>query len=178
MMFRSDLASVAVKNAYYPFHGNIMGLESNLQPIADLFPKWDLTNWDNKWCAAFVFYCCIETGYDIPVKHSHESINCNFAGCSAWEKWASIEDNDFYYKYNSADFEPQIGDIVLYDNVFIDQEHDHIGIIVDTSQDYLRVAEGNINNISSVVRRPLNSKIRGFIRIPDRIHKSFIQMET
>ncbi|MDH8679281.1 hypothetical protein QE109_14075 [Fusibacter bizertensis] len=60
-----------------------MGLTSNLQPIIDLFPKWNLENWDNRWFAAFVFYCCIEAGYKIPVKHTNEAVKCDFAGCSA-----------------------------------------------------------------------------------------------
>ena len=31
----------------------------------------------------------------------------------------------------------------------------------------LRKAEGNVNNLSTVLERPKNSRLRGFIRIPD-----------
>ena len=173
MTFRYDLAKLAVEKANYPFHGNTMGLVSNLQPIADLFPKWDLDNWDHKWCAAFVYYCCIEAGYKIPVRYSHETVKCNFAGCSAWEAWASLHDNGFFFKVAEKTFEPSVGDIVLYDNVFLNQEHDHIGIIVEVHHEYFKVAEGNIGNISAVVRRPRYANIRGFIRIPDNMHVKF-----
>jgi len=169
MTFRNHLAKLAVENAKYPFHGNVMGLSSNLQPIVDLFPTWDIENWDNRWCAAFVYYCCIESGYKIPVKHSDETVKCNFAGCSAWEAWARLDENNFYFKMGE-EFEPQVGDIILYDNVFMNQEHDHIGIIVEVQKTYFRVAEGNIGNISAIVKRPLNTNVRGFIRIPDRMN--------
>lgn len=173
MTFNNNLAKLAVENANYPFHGNVMGLKSNLQPIVDLFPKWDIENWDNRWCAAFVYYCCIESGYKIPVRHPDEAVKCNFAGCSAWEAWASLKENKFYYKMGDDDFEPNVGDIILYDNVFINQEHDHIGIIVEVQNEYFRVAEGNIGNISAIVKRPINTSVRGFIRIPDSMNIRF-----
>ena len=42
----SCLAEVARKEAMRPFHGNIDGAESNLKPIIDLFPKWNVTEAD------------------------------------------------------------------------------------------------------------------------------------
>lgn len=170
MTFRYHLADLAAQNSNYPFHGNVMGLTSSLHPIVELFPKWEIDNWDNKWCAAFVYYCCIEAGYKIPVKHPNEAIKCNFAGCSAWETWAKLKENNFYHEMGEGEFEPAIGDIILYDNVFMNQEHDHIGIIVDVDNGYLRVAEGNVGNISAIVKRSINTNVRGFIRLPDSMN--------
>lgn len=144
-----------------------MGLESNIKPIIDLFPPWSLENWDGKWCAAFVYYCCIKSGFDIPVKYPNELVKCNFAGCSAWEAWANLPENQFCYPAAKDNFTPEEGDVVLFNNVFINQPHDHIGIVLENTDDYIVVAEGNINNVSGVVKRNKNKKIRGYIRIPN-----------
>ena len=61
----------------------------------------------------------------------------------------------------------RLGDIVLYDRVFNNQEHDHIGIVLRKRGNTLIVAEGNKDNISQIVERPLDGHIRAFIRIPD-----------
>lgn len=64
---------------------------------------------------------------------------------------------------------PEAGDIVLYDKVFINQEHDHIGIILEVKDGVIIVAEGNTSNdnISKVVNRPIDAHIRAYIRIPN-----------
>lgn len=168
MTFRRHLAELAAQKTRIPFHGNLIGLSSNLHPIVNLFPVWDLENWDNRWCAAFVYYCCVEAGYKIPVKSDHESVPCNFAGVSAWEAWAKLDENDFFYEGKDNAFIPDVGDIVLYDFVFINQEHDHIGIVVGVENDTLRVAEGNVGNISAIVTRKRDDNVRGYIRISDK----------
>ena len=45
---RSYLAQIARKEAMLPFHGNIDGAKSNIKPIIDLFPKWNVTDADGK----------------------------------------------------------------------------------------------------------------------------------
>lgn len=167
MIKREKLANIAKEEAQKCFHGNVMNAESNIQPIANLFPKWSLENWDGKWCAAFVYYCCIKTGFNIPVKYPNEKITCNFAGCKAWELWANLSENKFYYSREDKEFLPDKGDIVLYDKVFCDEPHDHIGIIIEAKKDLIIVAEGNINNVSGVIERKKNNHIRGYIRIPN-----------
>jgi chemotaxis signal transduction protein len=62
---------------------------------------------------------------------------------------------------------PDKGDIVLYDKVFCNEPHDHIGIIIEATKDLIIVAEGNINNVSGVIERKKNNHIRGYIRIPN-----------
>ncbi|MDR7857841.1 CHAP domain-containing protein [Tissierella sp.] len=165
-MKRDKIARIAKLEAQKCFHGNVMGLESNIEPIINLFPKWSLENWDGKWCAAFVYYCCIKAGFNIPVRFPNENVKCNFAGCSAWESWASLPENQFYYMVDN-NFFPGKGDIVIYNNVFVNEPHDHIGIVLEDFDDYIIAAEGNIGNVSGIVIRKKNKNIRGYIRIPN-----------
>ena len=91
----TKLMKTAKKEARKFFHGDIMGAKSNLQPIAKLFPTsptWQLEQWKNCWCAAFVYYCVIKAGYDLPVKYPSEAVSCNFAGVKAWEEWAKLSE--------------------------------------------------------------------------------------
>lgn len=135
--------------------------------MINLFPKWNIKDADKLWCAAFVYYCCIEAGFVIPYSPS-ECVTCSLAGCGGWEEYA-IADCQIEYHKKEETFIPKAGDIVLYDRVFIDQEHDHIGIILEVKENVLITAEGNIynKNISGIVRRPIDEHIRAYIRIPD-----------
>jgi len=67
---------------------------------------------------------------------------------------------------------PEAGDIVLFDNVFINHEHDHIGIVIENKNASIIVAEGNINNVSGIVERKKDLHIRAYIRIPDNFKYS------
>ena len=53
--------------------------------------------------------------------------------------------------------------------MFINREHDHIGILLKLEKEKLVVAEGNVGdtNCSGVVRREKDEHIRAIIRIPD-----------
>lgn len=183
------LASIAKTEARKFFHGNIMGSPTNLHPIADLFgytETWTIDSWDNNWCAAFVYWCCINAGYELPIRHKNEAVSCNFAGCIAWEQWGKLPEVGYWVEREGqmvtesnhltsnalsqpkSDYlclSPQIGDIVLFDYICQNKEHDHIAIITDVSQEYIETAEGNFNNISAIVKRPYNN-VRGYIRLP------------
>ena len=159
------LANTAQAQARKFWHGNAMGAATNLQPIADLFPKtesWDVNNWDNCWCAAFVYWCCIKAGFNLPVKYESETVSCNFAGCIAWEQWAKLPEVNYWV---NKDKSPEIGDIALFDYVFKNEEHDHIGIIIDVRGGFIITAEGNFNNTSAIVKRTFDN-VRGYIRLP------------
>jgi hypothetical protein len=145
MRNREDLATIAEKEALRPYHGNVMTLKSNLSPIINLFPKWNLKAAENKWCAAFVYYCCVECGYNLPYKLEHPKIGFSFAGCGGWDDWAKLK--KFFISSRSAGFNPERGDIILYDRVFDPGPHDHIGIILRNETDSLIVTEGNVNNL-------------------------------
>ena len=56
---------------------------------------------------------------------------------------------------------------MFYDRVFENKEHDHMGIVLDKREGTILVAEGNVNNISGIIERPIDEHIRAYIRIPD-----------
>ena len=162
---REYLANFAEKAAQTPFHGFIDGEGSNLEPLIRFFPKWTLKEADGLWCAAFVYYCCREAGFEIPIRPD-ECASCNLAGCIAWEEFARGDDR-IEYRKGTESFIPEAGDIVIYDRVFEDREHDHIGIVLRSTQNTIIAAEGNLNNISGIIERPRDEHIRCYIRIPD-----------
>ena len=162
---RKHLAKLAEKAAQTPFHGDLAGKESNLDPIIRFFPNWTLKEADGVWCAAFVYYCCREAGFEIPIRPD-PCKTCHLAGCIGWEEFAAGDARIGYYKGSEA-FVPEAGDIVLYDRVFENREHDHIGIVIENRGDRILTAEGNIANRSGMIERPKDGHIRGYIRIPD-----------
>ena len=124
---RKKLAEIAGKAAQIPFHGYLEGKESNLDPVIRFFPKWTLREADGLWCAAFVYYCCREAGFEIPIR-PEACKTCHLAGCVAWEEFAQ-GDVRIEYRIGEESFVPEAGDIVLYDRVFENREHDHMGIV-------------------------------------------------
>lgn len=162
---RAKLAQVAKEMAEIPFHGYVDGTASNLAPIVRLFPSWNLKEADGLWCAAFVYYCCTEAGFVIPYRPG-ECKTCHLAGCLGWEEFA-VGDRQIEYHKGSEDFVPEAGDIVIYDSVFENKEHDHIGIVLEKRAHTILASEGNVNNISKITERPLDEHIRAYLRIPD-----------
>lgn len=162
---RKELARVAGASARRPFHGTVPGQASNLEPLVQFFPTWSVREAEGLWCAAFVYYCCREAGFDFPYRPAGCQ-SCHLAGCLGWEEFARSDPRIEYHK-GSEDFLPEAGDIVLYDRVFDDHEHDHIGIVLERREHAILVAEGNIDNVSGIIARPLDEHIRAFIRIPD-----------
>ena len=162
---RKKLAEIAGKAAQIPFHGYLEGKESNLDPVIRFFPKWTLREADGLWCAAFVYYCCREAGFEIPIR-PEACKTCHLAGCVAWEEFAQ-GDVRIEYRKGEESFVPEAGDIVLYDRVFENREHDHMGIVLQSSGNTILAAEGNLNNVSGIVERPKDEHIRAYIRIPD-----------
>lgn len=162
---RKHLAKVATALAQLPFHGSTEEKKTNLEPIVQIFPRWTLEEADGYWCAAFVYYCCREAGFEIPYR-PNECSTCRLNGCIAWEEFA-IGDPRIEYHKGTESFIPEAGDIVLYDRVFENREHDHIGIVIEKRNNMILAAEGNINNRSGVIERPVDEHIRAYIRIPD-----------
>ena len=162
---KEKLARISKDMAQIPFHGDIDGAASNLAPIVRLFPTWDLKQADGLWCAAFVYYCCTAAGFGIPYR-PEECKTCHLAGCLGWEEYA-IGDQRIEYHKGAEGYAPEAGDIVLYDRVFENREHDHIGIVLENRGCTILAAEGNVNNISGMIERPVDEHIRAYIRIPD-----------
>ena len=162
---RRYLAQVAKEKALIPFHGAADGLPSNLAPIVRPFPRWSVREADGLWCAAFVYFCCREAGFFLPYRPD-ACKTCHLAGCFGWEEFA-LGDPRIEYHPGTEGFSPEAGDIVLYDRVFENKAHDHIGIVLEKRAHTILAAEGNVNNISAIVERPLDGHIRAYIRIPD-----------
>lgn len=162
---RGYLSKVAKDMALIPFHGTVDGLASNLAPIVRLFPTWRLEEAEGLWCAAFVYYCCTEAGFEFPYRPD-ECITCHLAGCLGWEEFA-VSDQQIEYHKGTEAFIPAAGDIVIYDRVFENKEHDHMGIILERRAHAILAAEGNIDNVSGLIERPIDEHIRAYIRIPD-----------
>ena len=162
---REHLAEVAKEMAQIPFHGAVDGLKSNLAPIVRPFLTWSLREADGLWCAAFVYYCCREAGFEIPYR-PRECKTCHLAACLGWEEFA-LSDQRMEYHKGAEGFVPEAGDIVIYDRVFENKEHDHMGIILEKREHSILAAEGNINNVSGIIQRSIDEHIRAYIRIPD-----------
>jgi len=163
MATRKKLAEVAKAEASRFFHGNVMKTEHNLHDIIHLFPKGTIEDFDGMWCAGFVYYCCVKAGFAIPTKP--DECTRSLAGCLQWEQLAL---GDGRIEYHPADgFSPEAGDIVLFDNVFIDHAHDHIGIVLENRGATIITAEGNINNVSGIIERKKDAHVRAYIRLPD-----------
>ncbi len=168
MCTRAKLAEVANTEALRPFHGSLLYDKSNIKPIVDLFPKWSLEQADRNWCAGFVYYCCVKAGFLIPYS-PNECVTCSLAGCGGWEEFAIGDKRIEYHTGREALFISEPGDIILYDRVFINLDHDHIGIVIENRQNTIIVAEGNTNNdnISRIIEREKDEHIRAYIRIPN-----------
>lgn len=165
MCDRVKLAVIAREEAEKPYNGKANHCAPNIQDIAARFPNWSVDEADGLWCAAFVYHCVILAGFSIPVCPKESS--CSLAGCAAWEEWAQADNRIEYHSGNDNAFKPAAGDIVLFDRVFNNMDHDHIGIVLENDDDYLITAEGNVENVSQILKRKKDSHIRAYIRIPD-----------
>lgn len=161
---REYLARIAQTEAMKFYHGDLPGVPSNLQEIVSHFPNWTIEEADGLWCAAFVYHCVKKAGFVLPVRPT----NCvagSLAGCLSWEQLALADPRITYIKGSDPAFLPLRGDIVLFDRVFEDKEHDHMGIVLAVSDTTITTAEGNVNNMSAILERPRDTHIRAVIRM-------------
>ena len=132
----------------------------------------------NGWCAAFVYHCCYEAGFILPIRWITEGHR--FAGVSQWYSWAIKMG---YFIKNEPGIIPERGDIVIYKNIILPENKpeeqrtiptDHIGIVLECDNNSIITAEGNINNQnkSGIITRPLHECIEGFIRIDNSFNYS------
>lgn len=161
---REYLARIAQTEALKFYHGTLPAVPSNLQEIVSHFPNWTIEEADGLWCAAFVYHCVKKAGFVLPVRPT----NCaagSLAGCLSWEQLALADPQITYIKGSDPAFLPLRGDIVLFDRVFEDKEHDHMGIVLAVSDTTITTAEGNVNNMSAIFERPRDMHIRAVIRM-------------
>ena len=161
---REYLARIAQTEALKFYHGELPGLPSNLQEIVSHFPGWALEEADGLWCAAFVYHCVKKAGFDLPIRPEACEAG-SLAACLSWEQWAMADPRITYIKGSDPSCLPLRGDIVLYDEVFENKAHDHMGIVLTATDTTLTVAEGNVNNLSAILERPKDSHIRAILRL-------------
>lgn len=167
---RSDFADIAERIASQQVCGDLDN--PVFRDIIKYFPE--PTAYDELkyyWCAAFVYHCTLQAGLELPIKQP--PYKYRFAGVGTWYEWAT--DNHFCF-YEKDGFIPSRGDIVIYNNIIPPENkqknspwHDHIGVVLSCEEEYLVVAEGNIDNrnVSGVIKRKRDETIGCFIRIPE-----------
>lgn len=111
------------------------------------------------WCAAFVYYLVVKVGYDLPVKPFPKKKG-TFCLVGIWFEW-SVSKGMFRDKL----YEPEPGDLILFDRLLSDSELDHMGIILENKATYCITAEGNVNNVTGIFKREKNNKVKGYIRL-------------
>ncbi len=117
------------------------------------------------WCCAFVYWCCQQAGYEIPIRASLDS-HYTLACVGNWLEYA---DNKKIWK-DSKNFEyiPQSGDLVIFDKLLSENFFDHMGIVLnyDFDEKFIETAEGNIEKATGIFKRPINEQISGYICLP------------
>ncbi|WP_342551368.1 GNAT family N-acetyltransferase [Paenibacillus sp. FSL R7-0652] len=119
------------------------------------------------WCAAFVYHCCMQVGIKLPIRYPNHTYR--LAGVGAWLDWSRSSETGFFHNDREGGFKPGRGDLVIYEKLLSDDSHDHIGIVLSCEDDYLLVAEGNVDNqnYSGIINRSRERCILGYIRISD-----------
>lgn len=158
---RATLASIAEELA----EKGIEGIPENhaFREIIQYWPdKTKFKDFYKGWCASFVYHCCIEAGFYLPIRHP--LVSMRFAGVGAWLQWARLPETGFFH--TGSAFLPEPGDIVIFDGLVSEGPHDHMGIVLACSGRNITVAEGNVDNLnfSGILNRSLE-KVAGFIRI-------------
>lgn len=127
----------------------------------------------NSWCAAFVYHCCRQAGFILPIRYPN-GIH-RLAGVGAWLEWAQLPETGFFHHDEQDGFTPQRGDIVIYDKLLSDHSHDHIGIVLACDEKEILVAEGNRDNenYSCIFHRDRKHRVLGYIRIDNRYQYHF-----
>ena len=161
---RARLADIAEELARRPLVGDANKSGPDVWPLIRYFPgaRRD-QGWD--WCASFVYHCATQAGIALPIRHP--GVSCRFASVLAWLEWAKLPETGFFHPIQEPGFVPERGDLVIYDRLVSDTEHDHIGVVLGRDDRMLDVAEGNVNNRSGIFRRHRFQQINGFIRVED-----------
>jgi hypothetical protein len=113
------------------------------------------------WCGAFVYYCCLQAGFQFPPKPV-PAYRYTLGAVPAWHHWATA--GGFFHSTGST--QPGLGDIALFNRVYDDHPLDHIGIVVEVNATGVQTAEGNNANRTGIFARTFDM-IEGFVRLPE-----------
>lgn len=143
--------------------------ESDALSVARYWPDDEaFERLSENWSAAFVYHCCYEAGFILPVRDPR--VKYGFDTVKGWLDFASLLSNGFFHPKGESGFTPERGDIVIFDRILDDkQPADHMGVVVLTSTDRITVAEGNArkSNVSDVIEHSATHHVRGYIRLPN-----------
>lgn len=114
-----------------------------------------------------------QSGPDVWPLIRYPGVSCRFAAVPAWLEWAKLPEIGFFHRVDEPGFAPERGDLVIYDRLVSDAEHDHIGVLLGLDDCVLIVAEGNVNNRSGISRRHRFQQVNGFIRVEDSYRYSW-----
>lgn len=164
---KKKLAQLARKEGLLNLKGDIKKagpeIEKFLSPFRKELGKSDPRFLDIRfgadWCAAFVYYLVVKAGYNLGIK-PFQNKRGTFGLVGIWFEWSVSEG-----KFRDILYEPEPGDLILYDRIVSDSELDHIGIVLENKNSYLITAEGNVNNMTGIFKREKNNNIRGYIRL-------------
>jgi hypothetical protein len=167
---RKKLAQIAESEAKLKNRGNAEMAGPDIEHYLSVFRdalnkngatnKYSDTSVGYHWCGAFVYYCCLKAGYNIPPKPI-SSFRYTLAAVPAWHHWAFAEGI-----FHESQENGEIGDIVLFNYVYENKPLDHIGIVIEVYSDSISSAEGNNNNQTGLFQRSFDN-IAGFIKLPD-----------
>jgi len=125
------------------------------------------------WCGAFIHWLLNSFGVKCPTKTDDSLNEYTFALVENWQHVAKVRG---WYFDNDGMFQPQPGDLVIFDwnQIDINQSdrdyEDHIGVFIEMKEKRFICAEGNtrkgnVRNIANLCLRDAID-IQGFIRIP------------
>lgn len=141
-------------------HKQIIDIYNGHKPLAQGYE----VKYDDKWCATFVSAVAIECGFTevIPTECSCQRQIELFKELGVWEEaddHLPLPGDIIYYRMEDP---PLTGDCTAY--------ADHVGIVVGTSGNFIKVIEGNKNDDVSYRYLSVNDKIIRGYAIPDYIN--------
>lgn len=157
------LAEIAREEARKNYHGNTSAAIGNLQPLAELFEVVDDVTLDGlnaDWSGAFVFLCTELADMGLPVRYPDNRVRASFADVYSWEQYARLPK---IHTWMSADSQPEIGDIVIFE--YVDGKPPKMGIVLSVEEQTIDVAVGNHHNHSAVIEHAYPDGIRGYVRL-------------
>lgn len=138
-------------------------IEKFLSPCREILGKSDPRYLDISfgfdWCAMFIYYLAVKSGYTFNIQ-PFKNKRGTFGLVGIWFEWGELDD-----RLKERSYEPEPGELVIYDRLLSDSELDHIGIVLENNTNYLLTAEGNVENMTGIFRREKDYKIRGYIKL-------------
>ena len=118
------------------------------------------------WNATFVAHCARAAGLILP-PDAGAWAPVPFPTVRAWVAWATRPEHACYYLTGTTDFTPDVGDLVIFDDLLGQGPQDHLGVLVDQTDHAFVTAEGNVKDCTGIFVRRKDRHINGFILLPE-----------